>query len=371
VTAAGFDPKAFAKQATGRTNGAEPDKPDGPRALDLVWADDIETAIDQAGLIDGLLGTTGLTVAYGESGCGKTFVIVDLSCHVAAKMPWRGLEVEQGVVVYVAAEGPRSVERRIWAWMQHHGLEHLALAVIRSSVDLLHGDAEAILAALASIKAKHGRIALVVIDTLARAMLGNENSPEDMGRFVAACASIREAAETHVLIVHHCGKEAARGARGHSSLRAATDVELEITKGEAGGCIRVSKARDEHEGAAFGFRLEPVELGTNPKGRTITTCVAVEADPPAAGGKKRLGANERLVFDALAAAIADQPDPAPPAPDIPSGVQGASVARWQDAAMRYLPQTETKRRREAFNRALTSLVANHAVRHADGFAWLP
>ena len=69
----------------------------------------------------------------------------------------------------------------------------------------------------------------MVVDTLARAMTGNENAPEDMGSFVAACGRIREACEGHVLVVHHCGKDAAKGARGHSSLRAATDVELEVT----------------------------------------------------------------------------------------------------------------------------------------------
>ena len=42
--------------------------------------------------------------------------------------------------------------------------------------------------------------------------------------------------------VHHCGKDAARGAGGHSSLRAATDVELEITRSgedEAGSASRL------------------------------------------------------------------------------------------------------------------------------------
>ena len=117
--------------------------------------------------------------------------------------------------------------------------------IVTSSVDLLNGDAEAVLALVRELRERHGRIALVVIDTLARAMTGNENAPEDMGRFVAACGRIREAREGHVLVVHHCGKDQARGARGHSSLRAATDVELEVTNGEDGGCVRVTKHRDE------------------------------------------------------------------------------------------------------------------------------
>jgi hypothetical protein len=46
-----------------------------------------------------------------------------------------------------------------------------------------------------------------------------------------------------VLVVHHCGRDAARGAGGHSSLRAETDAELEITRnGEdvagSAGCLK-------------------------------------------------------------------------------------------------------------------------------------
>ena len=55
-------------------------------------------------------------------------------------------------------------------------------------------------------------------------MNGNENSPEDMGKYVASCGRIREAGGTHVMVVHHCGKDLAKGARGHSSLRADTAI---------------------------------------------------------------------------------------------------------------------------------------------------
>ena len=113
----------------------------------MIWADDITLDIDQPGLVDGLLGTTGMTVAYGESGCGKTFVIVDLACHIAAGMPWRDLNIQRGVVVYVAAEAPRSVERSRLGLVRHHGVDHLPLVVVRSSVDLLRGgDVDAIIA---------------------------------------------------------------------------------------------------------------------------------------------------------------------------------------------------------------------------------
>jgi hypothetical protein len=239
--------------------------------------------------------------------------------------------------------------------------------VVRSHVDLLRGgDPEAIIAMLNDISTQHGHISIVVIDTLARAMVGNENSSEDMGAFVLACSNIRTAASTSILIVHHAGKDTARGARGWSGLRAATDVELEITE----GCIKVSKNRDEQEGQTYGFKLEKVELGLNAKGRPITTCVAVETDAPASSSKKRsLGPNERLVFDALVKAVADQADPPPPG--IPSHAKGCSVARWEDTAMIHLPHREAFRKREAFNRAIPSLVAKGAVHHLAGYAWVP
>lgn len=336
--------------------------------LSTIWADDIVLNLATSGLVNGLIPATGMTVLYGESNTGKTFVTIDIACHIAAGMSWRGRDVEQGVVLYIAAEAPESVKRRIWAWKAHYGVEHLPVLIVQSCVDLLQGDTEAIVKLVTDVAQVRGRMALVVVDTLARSMVGNENSPEDMGAFVAACAAIREAANTHVLVVHHCGKDTARGARGHSCLRAATDVELEV---EAGS-IRLTKSRDEASNGVFGFRLEAVEMGTDPKGRTVTTCIAVEATAPLATTKsKALGANERIALDALSAAIADHGAPPPYEPDIPRHVRGVPIERWQDYASRYLPQKDSKRKHEGFARASISLVAKKIACHVKGFAWLP
>lgn len=295
------------------------------RELSTIWASEIEINLDTGGVVDGLLPRTGMTVLYGESGSGKTFNALDLACRIAAGRPWREMEVERGIVIYVAAEAPESVKRRIWAWRQHHQVEHLPVLVVQSSVDLLNGDADALVALVARVARDHARVAMVVVDTLARAMTGNENAPDDMGKFVAACGAIREVGDTHVLVVHHSGKDLAKGARGHSCLRAATDVELEVTV----GCIKVTKSRDDEGDRIYGFKLETVELGVNAKGRTVKTCVAVEAEAPAASARnaKPKGAIEKVVHDALLAALVDHGEPAPAAPDIPPNVKVAPVAR--------------------------------------------
>ena len=76
----------------------------------LLGLSDIEPVLNCAQLVHGWLTTGGLSVVYGPSNCGKTFFVADLSMHVAAGMPWRGCKVQQGAVVYAAAEGGAGIK---------------------------------------------------------------------------------------------------------------------------------------------------------------------------------------------------------------------------------------------------------------------
>jgi hypothetical protein len=103
--AAGGKPGTNGHDAGAQAQGkAQKGKAKPRRDYGLIWADDIEIDLDGAGLVDGLLSTTGFTVLYGESGSGKTFAAIDLAGHIAAGLSWRGMKVEQGVVFYIAAE---------------------------------------------------------------------------------------------------------------------------------------------------------------------------------------------------------------------------------------------------------------------------
>jgi hypothetical protein len=212
-------------------------------------------------------------------------------------------------------------------------------------------------------------------------MTGNENAPDDMGRFVAACGRLREAGETHVLVVHHSGKDMARGARGHSCLRAATDVEMEVTKGEGGGAVRVSKNRDGEEGTSYGFTLEQVELGANAKGRMVTTCVAIAAEAttaskPTETRPRRLNDKGRLLLQAVEKAVKYEGQK-PPDHDETRGVSSAvtvTVSRsywrqligWEEADER-----EKERSRQDWKRGLENAIAAGAVRRWGDWLWLP
>ncbi len=303
---------------------------------------DITPATDTTTFVDDLLGYGTMSVLYGESNVGKTFFATDLALHVAWGRPWRGREVDPGGVIYCALEGAYGLRNRIEAFRRHHGLEGQALpfGMVPVSLNLLDPNADT--GPLIDLIREEAEdlgvpMRLVVIDTLARAMAGgNENSSEDMGALVASMDRIREATGAHVLIVHHSGKDRAQGARGHSSLRASIDTEIEIIRedGAAAAVATVKKQRDLEGGETLPFRLDVVEVGETPRGKVVTSCVVVEAAPAdgkstAGGGEQRLTGRQRVALQALADLVEAEGRPAPDGEIAPDGVAVVETLRWK------------------------------------------
>jgi hypothetical protein len=113
---------------------------------------------------------------------------------------------------------------------------------------------------------------------------GDESSSVNMSEVVQAVDKIRRATDAHVMLVHHCGKDAGRGARGHSSLRAAVDTEIELFRNddESITFAQVTKQRDLPCIPPMAFSLEPVDLGLNDYGETVTSCTVVHNHDTAA-----------------------------------------------------------------------------------------
>jgi len=230
-------------------------------------------------LVRGLLDWGTMSVLYGESNAGKTFATMDIAYHVAAGRDWGGLKVTQAPVLYGAAEGGGGATKRAAALRAKYG-PCAAFHFLRYPVNLL--DPAADLGPLIALAQGIEGLGLVVLDTLARVMAGgDENSNVDMGTLVRHVDAIRAATGAHVLIVHHTGKDLARGARGHSSLRAATDTEIEVTPGR----LAVTKQRDLDREFVTGFDLEPVVLGVSADGDPVSSCtVVLKAAGPAVAG---------------------------------------------------------------------------------------
>ena len=272
-------------------------------------------------LVKGWLGEGQMSVIYGPSNVGKSFFALDLAWHIACGEEWNGHKVIGGSVLYLATEGGMAFHNRVVALKKKYP-EHknVKLAVRPAPVNLLDGEVDmAVLEKLCrEVSRKHGQVKCIFVDTLSRSMAGgNENSPEDMTKFIGNCDKLREITSAHLDVVHHSGKDKAAGARGHSSLRAATDTEIELDYDENTGLrtAKATKQRDMETGVIFQFKLNVIELGVDEDGDSVTTCTVVqateseieEANKPRIKGKNQVLI--RKVFTQLRGEGVGQPNP--------------------------------------------------------------
>lgn len=320
-----------------------------------------------------------LAVIWGAPGSGKTFFTLDLACAVARGVSAMGKRVNRGGVIYIAAEG--RLKPRLDAYCTQHGLADADLALLRgipAAVNLSDASADILplLAAMQRAAGEMGGVVLVVIDTLNAVMAGgDENSSEGMGGVLANARRIKEALGATVAIVHHGGKDEARGARGHSSLRGAIDSEIHIADAETHRTATVCKVRDGETGAVFAFKLHQVDLGPSvdpdaEEGECESSCVVEMLDGiPDAGPRP---AKRDVALDALREAISEHGAPLPPSSTIPPGVRGVHLPQWLARwRLRTGDDYSTDRTRQsAFRREKAKLLAAGLVGISDPFVWL-
>jgi hypothetical protein len=249
--------------------------------------------------------------------------------------------------------------QRIAAFRQHHGLEKTAgawFAVIPAAVDFRDKDAVRglILAINEAALRLGGRVRLIVIDTLSRALAGgDENSSTDMGAYVKAVDFIRLETGAHVMSIHHTGKDDAKGARGHSLLRAAIDTEIKVERGEGNGTViaRVTKQRDLDCAGAFSFRLREVRLGTNRRGKPIKSCVVETAEMPRPKLPEKISNCLLILNEMLPEDVSECG---------PSVANGVKIDAWREAVMQRLEEEGVANpvsRRSQFKRAKDMLLS--------------
>jgi len=286
----------------------EPQRP----KIQYVLEKDMVLNTQNKEFVQDLLGQEQLSVIYGESNCGKTFFATDLAFNVAMGTKWRGKRVEQGSVIYAALEGSHGLLNRVAAWKRHNFYlkPNMPFAMIPTPIDFLdpQGNIDEFIDVIGEIGKIAGAPKLIIIDTLARALMGgDENSGQDMGMLVYHADKIRASTGAHVCFVHHSGKDKAKGARGHSSLRAAVDTEIEISREEGAeySTISVVKQREMEKADDMHFSLAPVLLGKNQYGEDVKSCVIEEYHPIT---KERmtgdaLNAREQFVYDTIIYAL--------------------------------------------------------------------
>lgn len=233
-----------------------------------------------AWLIKHVLPRTGLAVIYGAPGSGKSFFALDMVATVARGSEWRGRKVRKGRAMYIAAEGSGGFASRGRAYLQAHGLTEIDLRVIGEAPNFFTGTGDE--KHIAEEVRACGGADVIVIDTLSASSAGaDENTGKDMNLIVGRMNKLQAATGALVVLVHHSGKDESKGARGWSGLKAAVDVEIEVSRPddeEPGRVARITKQKDGESGAAFGFELEMVELGLDEDGDPIRSCVVKATD---------------------------------------------------------------------------------------------
>jgi len=223
-------------------------------------------------LIHSVMPRRSFTALYAPPASFKSFIALDIAECIATGRQFLGNEIATtGAVVYIAGEGHGGIGSRIKALKHHHKTPAGSpIYFLRRQVNLRSSkqDLQALVSAIDDLIATRDEpIELIIIDTLARAFGGgNENASEDMGAFITSAGALQDRYKCSLLAVHHAGKDATKGLRGHSSLLGAVDTELEIIRIEGAkppqGILHISKQKDGEDGQRMGFRMVEVTAGS-------------------------------------------------------------------------------------------------------------
>jgi archaellum biogenesis ATPase FlaH len=255
--------------------------------------------------LKGIFPETGLCAIFGPSGSGKSFLAFDLGATIAQGEEWFFVKTSVTEVVYILLEGEAGLKHRVEAWEK--GRSKKLPTNFRFLIQPMHlmtpGDVEELINALPMQ-------AVIFVDTLNRAApTADENSSRDMGQILEAASRIARSTKGLVILVHHTGKDQGRGMRGHSSLFAALDGCIEVSRDAAGNrSWSVAKSKDGEDGTATRFKLVSHDLGKDADGEEIRSCTVERDISQPFAPRMPKGKNQLSAFKAVKLLIENSPD---------------------------------------------------------------
>jgi hypothetical protein len=231
------------------------------RTWTIIHASELKNLPTVSWLVRGEIPEKGLTVIYGPSGVGKSFLSLDYALTVA----------QSRTVVYVAAEGESGYSIRVSAWCQHNDKREGKLYLCLGSPNMMDdADLESFIAVIASMSP-----AMVIVDTLAMAMIGgDENSARDMGKVILASRVIQREADCAVVLVHHTNK-GGTVERGSGALRGAADSMIRVTGDDDIILVESTKSKDSAPFDTRYMKLLPVKLADGNESRVLVHAAKV------------------------------------------------------------------------------------------------
>lgn len=346
-------------------------------------------------LIKGIIPRGEAVLIYGASQSGKSFFTFDLAMSVARGVPFAGRRTKAGLVVYCAAEaGVGFITLRMPAYEQHHGVGpgQLPFVCLPRKFDLF-GNEPQLVDLIAEIKAHAARFDLpleaVVIDTLNKTTPGmDEISGKDVGLVMSRLERIREECKTGLWLVHH-KNAAGTGPRGHTSLYAAFETAIEVSRAMSEKdteerpirFARLAKQREGEDGIVWRFVLPQVVIGKDAEGDPIASCVvappggqatiAARPERGAPGGVRPPSPQQSNILRALLKALSERGEPAPGALQLPRSITTVTrVGHWYDAYRETAAEQTDDAVKQAMKRASDHWLERRVIGRNNPFVWI-
>ncbi len=279
-------------------------------AFEFSRADSLELKEIQW-VVEDYVESDSLAQVFGDPGGGKSFVAIDIACCIASGTAWHGHEVKQGAVFYIAGEGHNGLARRLKAWELGNKVSLSGVPLFKSHrAAQLYDTTDAAMVAQ-SIKTLVDESGLdpsmIIIDTLARNMGGDENSTQDMNAFIQNMDTyLRQHYKCCVMVVHHSGAMDKDRSRGSTALRGALDAEykVQLDPGSKTITFEPKKMKDAEMPTSMSFGITQVDLPINDKNGdpvkgAYLTAVDLSGFMQKVQKQRRLTTSQRLCLEAI------------------------------------------------------------------------
>jgi hypothetical protein len=200
-----------------------------------------------------------MNLLFGESGAGKSLFAMDWAFCAATGRNWHGHKIKEELkTLIIMGEGLRGASMRFKALSQKYGEPPKNIRLSRRSINLLDSkEADEILKIVAELDFKPD---IIIIDTLHRNMVGDENSSEDMALYFKSIELLARRLDAAIVTVHHSGHGDKGRSRGSSSIKAAMDAEFCVAKNGDAITFSCTKSKDFGFGTDMSFVIKEVEL---------------------------------------------------------------------------------------------------------------
>lgn len=181
-------------------------------------------------LVQGLLPHGGTAFLVGKPNMGKTFVYLDMACHVALGRSWLGKATTSARVLFVLGEGLAGFGDRVSAWADANGVSLDDLRGRLTFIDGANINNDISLERIAEV-ANRDEVDLIIFDTYAASSgVQSEDDAALNARTLNRANTIRPGAT--LLFVHHPTKSSedsiAPVLRGSGALAGAAEVVMTL-----------------------------------------------------------------------------------------------------------------------------------------------